>query len=114
MTVSPDFRSAAATRSGYPPPPAASPAPRVKESPSATMRKAPSAAAVAAAGGRRRDRSRGRVHGLAEAALQRRGEARGEDGGGRETERGGEKPEDEAAAGERHGGVLCRKTRTRA
>src|ERR1019366_8692717 len=46
-TVSPAFRSAAATRSGYPPPPATSPAPRVKESPSATMRKAPSAAAVA-------------------------------------------------------------------
>src|SRR5450830_114981 len=46
-TVSPAFRSAAATRSGYPPPPAASPAPLVNESPSATMRKAPSAVAVA-------------------------------------------------------------------
>src|SRR5450759_1842172 len=50
-TVRPSFRSAAATRSGYPPPPAASPAPRVSESPSATMRKAPLPVAAAAATG---------------------------------------------------------------
>ena len=48
------------------------------------------------------------IDGLAEASLERRGEARGEDRRGREPERGGKKPQGEAPAGERHGGVLCR------
>ena len=58
---------------------------------------------------RSRDRRSGRIDGLAEVPLKRRGEAGGENAGGRETEGRGEKPEQKTAGGACHGAVFCRK-----
>ena len=62
-------------------------------------------------GGGRRERDRPFAHALAEAAGESGGGARREDARRENAERGRKEPEEEAAGRERHGGVLCRKSR---